>query len=340
MASLKNRVATPGFHGSPTPGLVKLIPGVGSPGLNGVVAKTFNSLGVWVTSNRDCATIYGDHIYEVEIPDGRYLKMSGRVNFERTFFSSELAEKYFPATLKKMLFGGSSDTPENIASRSAFDYLTGEFGAGHPIDDFNPRGWSRTNIDRYMFVAKSIMNGLIDGMFRNWKYLQAWRASVIAAGYDGILWPNSNIDVGPDKGPHDVYLIWSDLPVIKEATKKARVGSSMKTTVEKLIRPYVNLPLECDGMTRVAAYVLRKAGIPVMAFTGRVEIPAKNRDFEPHYWLVLSTGEVVDYKLRMWFGRAGIPNGVFKPEDEGVVYHGRPTPLPVNDFLFTVLTLN
>ena len=111
---------------------------------------------------------------------------------------------------------------------------------------------------------------------------------------------------------------------------------SMKARVEKLMAPYEDLPLECDGMTRVAAYVLRKAGIPVMPFVGGVVFDGD--DFEPHYWLELSSGEVVDYRLRMWFGPSA-PNGIFVPERFDVTYDGRPTPLPVNETLFRILTL-
>ena len=108
--------------------------------------------------------------------------------------------------------------------------------------------------------------------------------------------------------------------------------------VRELLKPYENLPLECDGMTRVVTYILGKAGIRNKTMLGTIEAEGKG-EFSPHYWVELASGEVVDYKSRMWFGNdSRIPQGVFKPGGTVVSYDGHLTSLPVNDMVFGILT--
>jgi len=91
-------------------------------------------------------------------------------------------------------------------------------------------------------------------------------------------------------------------------------------------------------MARVATYVLGKAGIPHRVMQGRIEVQGKG-DFEPHWWVELQSGEVVDYRSRMWFGNdPGIPQGVFRPAGTVVSYVGRPVRMPVSDVVFQMLT--
>lgn len=124
-------------------------------------------------------------------------------------------------------------------------------------------------------------------------------------------------------------------------TASARVALryASNRAVEKILKPYVGLPLECDGMTRVAAYLLRQSKIRFDAFTGTIAVDGMG-ELTPHFWLQLSSGDVVDYRSRMWFDEnPAIPQGVFNPRGTIVSYRGRRVPLPVSDAIFFVLTM-
>lgn len=107
--------------------------------------------------------------------------------------------------------------------------------------------------------------------------------------------------------------------------------------VRKLTEPYDDVDsLECDGMTRVLHTVLTRNKVPHKVMGGSVTFG--EQFFEPHFWIEISGGIVVDYRIRMWFGRSA-PHGVFNPKAEGIEYEGRPVHLGVlPDFLFGILT--
>lgn len=110
--------------------------------------------------------------------------------------------------------------------------------------------------------------------------------------------------------------------------------------VRKLVKPYARLPLECDGMTRVISYLLHQNGIEHKIFVGSISVKRKGK-FSPHYWIRLRTGEIVDYRSRMWFnGDKDIPEGVFPENRKVVVYKGEEVPLPVSEVVFKILTAN
>jgi len=110
---------------------------------------------------------------------------------------------------------------------------------------------------------------------------------------------------------------------------------TLKEQVEGIVSKYDDSPLECDGFTRVAAFLLRMANVTHTTFVGSVSV--KGESFNPHFWIRLETGEVVDYRLRMWFGDDA-PHGVFVPSENGVEYLGTPTEIGATAELFDFLT--
>jgi hypothetical protein len=105
--------------------------------------------------------------------------------------------------------------------------------------------------------------------------------------------------------------------------------------ITEVLDQYDDLPLECDGFTRVAHYVLERHNVPHKIQVGYAEFAG--RTISPHFWIEVDSGWVIDYRLRMWLGEDA-PHGVFQPEVEQVTYMGRETSLYVPDVIFQVLT--
>lgn len=146
---------------------------------------------------------------------------------------------------------------------------------------------------------------------------------------------DEDTSLAPEQTPM-VPLGWTEWPEARRTAVADRVAGS--GIVESLIGPYESLPVECDGMTRIVTYLLKQAGIRHKVMLGRISVEGKG-EFEPHYWVELPSGEVVDYRSRMWFGNdRRIPQGVFRPEGTVVSYDGRSVSLPVSDTVFRILT--
>jgi len=108
--------------------------------------------------------------------------------------------------------------------------------------------------------------------------------------------------------------------------------------IRTLLEPYAQLPLECDGMTRVITYLLKTASIPHSVFVGTIDFKGK-RKFYPHFWIKLGAGEIIDYRSRMWLGEdKTIPQGIFKEQPKKVSYEGEEIALPVGKTVFEILT--
>ena len=113
----------------------------------------------------------------------------------------------------------------------------------------------------------------------------------------------------------------------------------MRRDLEKLFAEYVNLPLECDGLTRVLSYLLDQNKIHHRVMQGSVKVVDKN--FRPHFWIELPDGHIVDYRARMWLGnKPNVPNGVFKPDDfPEAEYDGHITSMRMTEQMFRILTM-
>lgn len=116
--------------------------------------------------------------------------------------------------------------------------------------------------------------------------------------------------------------------------------------VKDILDKYDSLALECDGFSRVAAYILQQHNISYKVYTDTVEWNA--RILALHYWIVCdSDAEIVDYRLRMWFG-LDAPHGIFSVQHDEVntfenkllnlKYKGNITRLTINDYYFNILT--
>jgi len=113
----------------------------------------------------------------------------------------------------------------------------------------------------------------------------------------------------------------------------------MKAELEKLFADYVDLPLECDGLTRVLSYLLDKSHISHRVMEGSVSVGKKTMD--PHFWIEMPDGRIVDYRARMWLGKSSkVPHGIFKPDDfPEATYEGSQIQMRTGDFVFKMLTM-
>jgi len=103
--------------------------------------------------------------------------------------------------------------------------------------------------------------------------------------------------------------------------------------LQELLKSYSDLPLECDGFTRIFHYILKKNNIPHKTFFGSVTW--KNESFHPHYWITVEN-LIVDYALKLWFKDS--PNGIFEINDN-LKYEGEEISLDCTETIFRILTM-
>jgi len=92
---------------------------------------------------------------------------------------------------------------------------------------------------------------------------------------------------------------------------------SLRTRIESLLMEIEYAPVECDGHSRMVAYVLNRHGIRYQIYCGKVRTPAGIIPL--HFWVEVQ-GLVIDYRARMWLGQDA-PHGVFLPS-LGMHYDG------------------
>jgi len=110
--------------------------------------------------------------------------------------------------------------------------------------------------------------------------------------------------------------------------------------IEQLVKPYINLPLECDGLTRVISYILDKNNIKHKTCIGLIS-NKKDREVD-HFWIELQDGRYIDYKARMWLGdNETVPHGIFNPSDykETEYICNKKIDLKTSEYIFRVLTI-
>lgn len=112
--------------------------------------------------------------------------------------------------------------------------------------------------------------------------------------------------------------------------EKNAAGATSKWTDEVLEELHVNLQpledsdLECDGITYAISSVLKQACIPHKRMVGHVFWYPGQEVIDPHCWIELEDGLVIDFRLRMWVGDDdAVPNGVFKILEHELHYVGQ-----------------
>jgi len=109
--------------------------------------------------------------------------------------------------------------------------------------------------------------------------------------------------------------------------------------IHQEIEKYNSNMLECDGMTRVASYILSSKEIPHRVFQGGVLNKITKESIVPHWW-IQSRELTIDYKLNMWLKGKDIPYGIFEQKDfPHLLYDGQyESCFLVSKTVFEVLT--
>ena len=95
--------------------------------------------------------------------------------------------------------------------------------------------------------------------------------------------------------------------------------------------------LECDGLTRVIAYILRSNGIEHRTMFGSLYRCSTRETVHPHFWIELD-GHVLDFRARAWLGYTeAVPHGLFNPQNYEVTYSGSEVHIDVDKLRFNIL---
>lgn len=79
------------------------------------------------------------------------------------------------------------------------------------------------------------------------------------------------------------------------------------------LAPVADLPLECDGLTRVISMLMQREGLAHRVCIGALAIPGVGR-IPYHWWIVMPDGQTCDFRARMWLGNAPqVPHGLCSP---------------------------
>jgi hypothetical protein len=86
--------------------------------------------------------------------------------------------------------------------------------------------------------------------------------------------------------------------------------------LNKLLDKYDTMDhLECDGLTRILHWVLRRNGTLHTVVYGMLQGKAGSVS---HYWIKLPQGQTIDYRARIWMGKDA-PHGIFNVKDQSEV---------------------
>lgn len=111
-------------------------------------------------------------------------------------------------------------------------------------------------------------------------------------------------------------------------------GRMSKNALENLLKPITEVPVECDGFTRLAATILSAHKIDHTVMVGALHGPEDSIPL--HYWIECEDF-VIDYRARMWLGNDA-PHGVFQKEYPWK-YAGKPIEMnPLDPMLFQILS--
>ena len=111
-----------------------------------------------------------------------------------------------------------------------------------------------------------------------------------------------------------------------------------RSEIQKMLEEYDHDGLERDGATRVFSWLLKEHEIPHIVMGGRLEFDGDV--VQPHFWIELECGGIVDLKARMWLKREEVPHGIFDLTDypKALYVGGEVEGFIVSKTMFNILT--
>jgi hypothetical protein len=219
-----------GYHGSNSK-LKALIPRE---------VTNLGSIGTWVTLSPSAAKMYGPNVHQVIVPEGRYLRAHSD-DFYKMFVTLPLVDKHF--------------------SKDEADLIKAGF-FGHKPPKMKQWEWN-TLSEEDMKRVEGDWKATFKKAFRNPAYLKDWRKMIKGAGYNGVVWARSRIDLRKEDKPHTVILVFEHKPMRTVLMKDAHLRkAAIRLAHEKPeLRPYLIPVLKQAAFDeRDAAKVLKEVG--------------------------------------------------------------------------------
>jgi hypothetical protein len=113
------------------------------------------------------------------------------------------------------------------------------------------------------------------------------------------------------------------------------------TALAVWLSPLEDLPLECDGLTRVMSILLCRERVAHTVMVGGLAV--EGHGVIPHHWWIALGGDLdgwlVDYRARMWLGPSPtVPHGLHCPAAE-VTYDGTSVEIACNPTVLSIFAV-
>jgi hypothetical protein len=109
--------------------------------------------------------------------------------------------------------------------------------------------------------------------------------------------------------------------------------------INKWLELLDEMPLECDGLTRVASLLLSRQLIRHSIHVGQLDVTSVGR-IPLHFWIELEDGRTLDLRARMWLNHSATAHHGLGNPDANNLYRSEGTidPAEIPDILFPILT--
>lgn len=149
------------------------------------VEDDFNSIGTWFSNDKDYSASFGEHLHEYTPPESnvKIIKDADNTEFEKTFFDKDIVNSMFSEKVAEALEHYSDGNPK-VPLTNKMKKEVKAYAKKNPI-----------NNTRDLFYNLLMYNK---------DYLEKFQKSMKDEGYEGLFFPDSEID-GHD---HDVWIMF------------------------------------------------------------------------------------------------------------------------------------
>lgn len=190
--------------------------------LNPREIKSVDSLGTWVTGSAEKAReLYGPNVHGVETTnDLRFLEFDGTIPSQRDF---------------NRIIGANRHLAREAGFEKEANVLENTIPDSHRLWELSRKaeegnGLRGTELSEYRSLVAA--DNASEKLLRSPKYMALFRKMLEDAGYDGIRWKDSKIDLRSTDNPHTVAVIFHKEPLqfVKEQSGQVNVDKRIGTT--------------------------------------------------------------------------------------------------------------